>query len=193
MNKISFGEKVMELFRASTENCYHKKLFYCFYERAEQLEILTIKFFLVHQLKMKNTIKVFDKRIFRWNQFIFRSYYYLANIRSCLFSISGPSTFRERTHALWRLIKKKALELNLFETEASRNDDRRRHDEIITTYVYLLLLTIAITILVVYTAVTIQPQSFTTKYPSQSYVEQLVSNPRYSPTLQCPCQNILIP
>ena len=48
-------------------------------------------------------------------------------------------------------------------------------------------------ILVVYTAVTVQTQSFTVKNPSQLTFEKLVSNPRYSLTLDCPCQNISIP
>jgi hypothetical protein len=83
--------------------------------------------------------------------------------------------------------------LNLFESEASWDDHHRRRDEIITTRIYILLLTFAVMILVVYTAVTDQTQSFTKKFPSQSYFEQRASNPRYSPTLDCPCQNISIP
>jgi hypothetical protein len=110
-----------------------------------------------------------------------------------LFSVSGSSTFRERVRALWRLIKRKVVELNLFETEASWDDHHRRRYEITTTRLYILLLALAVIILVVYTAITVQTQSFTVKNLSQSKFEDLVSNPRYSPTLDCPCQNISIP
>jgi hypothetical protein len=81
----------------------------------------------------------------------------------------------------------------LFETEASWDDHNRRRYEIITTRIYLLLLTVAIMILVVYTAVTVHTESITEEKPSQSRFEELVSNPRYSPTLDCPCENISIP
>ncbi len=82
--------------------------------------------------------------------------------------------------------------MNLFETEASWDDHHRRRYEITTTRIYLLLLALAVMTLVVYTAVTVQIQNFTKKYPSQSYFEWHASNPRYSPTLDCPCQNISI-
>ncbi len=110
-----------------------------------------------------------------------------------MFSISGPPTFRERVHALWRLIKTKILELNLFESEASWDDHHRRRDEIISTRIYLFLLTFAVGILIVYTIAADQTQTITVKTPSQAHFERLVSNPGYLSTLDCPCQTISIP
>ena len=86
----------------------------------------------------------------------------------------------------------KALELNLLESEASWDDLHRRRDEIIDTRIYLLVLTFSVMILIVYTTIIGQTQTYTIRYPSQSSFEQLVSNSRYSPTLDCPCQNISI-
>lgn len=110
-----------------------------------------------------------------------------------IFSLTGSPTIRERIYALWCKVKTNALELNLFKTEASWDDQRRLHYEIATTRMYLLVLTLSIMILVVYTAITVQTRSFKEQNLSQSRFEYLVSNPRYSPTLDCPCQNISIP
>jgi len=106
--------------------------------------------------------------------------------------ISGSSTLRERLNALWRLIKTKVLELNMFESEISWEDEQRRHNEIITTRIYLLFLTSAVGILIVYTIATDQTQTITVNNPSQARFERLVSNPGYLSTLDCPCQNISI-
>lgn len=106
--------------------------------------------------------------------------------------VSGSPTLRERFYALWHWCKTKLCELNLFRTEASWNDAQRRRYEILMTRIHLILLMIAVMILLVYTTVTFQTQSFTVQNPSRSTFEKLVSKPRYSPTLDCPCQNISI-
>lgn len=91
------------------------------------------------------------------------------------------------------MIKTKVVELNLFESELSWDDQRRRRDEIISTRIYLGLLVFAVLILTMYTVATVQTQSFTVKSPSQSAFERLATNPRSSGALDCPCQNISIP
>ncbi|UJR18254.1 hypothetical protein I4U23_005157 [Adineta vaga] len=85
------------------------------------------------------------------------------------------------------------VELNLFESEASWNDDHRRHYEIISTRLYLLLLTFAVIIVIVYTTASVQNQVIAVESPSQATFERLASNPQYSTTLDCPCENISIP
>lgn len=52
------------------------------------------------------------------------------------------------------------------------------------------MLTCAIMILIVYTLITVQTQSFTEKNSSHARFEELVVNPEYSTTLDCPCENI---
>jgi hypothetical protein len=99
----------------------------------------------------------------------------------------------ERVQNLWHLIKTKIVELNLFETEASWEDDQRRRNQIISTRLYILLLILAFIILTVYTVATIQNQDITEQNPSQATFERLVSNPQISATLDCPCENFSIP
>ncbi|UJR19396.1 hypothetical protein I4U23_022526 [Adineta vaga] len=101
-------------------------------------------------------------------------------------------TLRDRLHGLWQLIKEKAVELNLFESEISWNDPHRHRKEIISTRIYLFLLVFSVIILVVYTGISVQIQTFIVESPSQSIFEQLISNPKYSSSLDCPCQNISV-
>lgn len=110
-----------------------------------------------------------------------------------MFLLLDSPRFVDRVRALWQLIKTKAKELNLFQSEASWDDPVHRQYEIITTRIYLLFLMITVMILVVYTSITVQMLRFTKNNFSQSYFEDLASDPRYSPTLDCPCQNISIP
>jgi len=99
----------------------------------------------------------------------------------------------ERVQNLWNLIKTKIVELNLFETEASWDDEQRRRNQIIYTRLYILLLILAFIILTFYTVTTVQNQDITEQNPSQATFERLVSNPQISTTLDCPCENISIP
>ncbi|UJR12142.1 hypothetical protein I4U23_016319 [Adineta vaga] len=114
-------------------------------------------------------------------------------VRTETINVTNSFTCYERVHALWRWIKKKIFELNLFESDASWDDHHRRQYEIISTRIYLLLLTFAIGIIIVYTIAIDQTQTIIVKNPSQRRFEKLVSNPGNLPTLDCPCQNIHIP
>lgn len=84
------------------------------------------------------------------------------------------------------------LQFNLFESKLSWNDHERRQTEIITTRFYLILLSVCVIIASIYTSSIFQTRVFTVKDPSQATFDELHSNPRSSPSLACPCQNLSI-
>lgn len=101
--------------------------------------------------------------------------------------------FGDYIRNLMRLCKKHVLHFDLFESKLSWNDEQRRQTEIITTRIYLILLSLCIIIASIHTSSTIQTQVFTVKIPSKTTFDKLHSNPSYAPTLECPCQNRTIP
>ena len=103
-----------------------------------------------------------------------------------------PSCFG-RLRSLWLFLKKKILECNVFESEATWHDERRLRTQIISTRIYILLLSVSIVILIIYTWSTSETQTFIVSKPSQTVFERLQANPKYSSTLNCPCQSISIP
>ncbi|CAF2577132.1 unnamed protein product [Rotaria sp. Silwood2] len=80
----------------------------------------------------------------------------------------------------------------MFNSEETWHNDYFRRISVISTRVYLLLLTIALIILITNNTLTIQTQQFTVNEPSQATFEQLQANSKYSSTLECPCQKIAI-
>jgi hypothetical protein len=68
-----------------------------------------------------------------------------------------------------------------------------RHREIKTTRIYLVLLTLAVIILVIYTWIETETQIVKILNPSQQQFDELRSDPQHSATLDCPCQNIIVP
>ncbi|CAF1013034.1 unnamed protein product [Adineta ricciae] len=100
---------------------------------------------------------------------------------------------RHRFLDLCRLVKKKAIELNVFESEVSWNDPHRRHREIISTRIYIFLLTFSVIILAIYTGISTRIQIVKVDSPSQSTFERLASDSKYSSSLDCPCKNISVP
>jgi hypothetical protein len=80
----------------------------------------------------------------------------------------------------------------MFKTELSWDDDQRRQREILATRIYLLLLIVSVIILVIYTFIDTQTKLVTIVNPSQQQFDQLRLHPRSSPTLDCPCQNIIV-
>ncbi|CAF3367477.1 unnamed protein product [Rotaria sp. Silwood1] len=80
----------------------------------------------------------------------------------------------------------------MFESDLSLDDHNRRKREILTTRLYLLLISLAVAILIFYTSLAVQIQLVTVHKPSQAIFDQLRFNPRYVSTLECPCQNITI-
>ena len=109
------------------------------------------------------------------------------------FFLSAHIAFLERVRHLAHRLKKHMLQFNLFESKLSWNDHERRQTEIITTRLYLILLSVCVIIASIYTSSIFQTRVFTVKYPSQATFEELHSNQRWSPTLACPCQNLSIP
>ncbi|CAF4015884.1 unnamed protein product [Rotaria sp. Silwood1] len=106
--------------------------------------------------------------------------------------VPSPRIF-QRLCLVWNKFKMKIINLNIFESELSYNNDHRRRKEIIKTRIYILLLTINITILIIYNSFSIQTQYTTISHPSQETFNNLLMNLQYSPTLECQCQNITIP
>ena len=81
------------------------------------------------------------------------------------------------------------LNFNVFDDNATWENDRR-YTEIIATRIYFSLLTLAILILLIYTSMEIQKQDIVINNPSLSTFDQLRSNPQYLPTLDCSCKKI---
>jgi len=81
----------------------------------------------------------------------------------------------------------------MFKIELSWDDDQLLRKEILTTRIYLLLLILAVIILVIYTFVDTQINIIKILKPSQQQFDQLRLDRRYSATIDCPCQNILVP
>ncbi|CAF1297121.1 unnamed protein product, partial [Rotaria sp. Silwood1] len=105
--------------------------------------------------------------------------------------VPSPRIF-QRLCLVWNKFKMKIINLNIFESELSYNNDHRRRKEIIKIRIYILLLTINITILIIYNSFSIQTQYTTISHPSQETFNNLLMNLQYSPTLECQCQNITI-
>ncbi|CAF4164670.1 unnamed protein product, partial [Adineta steineri] len=105
--------------------------------------------------------------------------------------INYPPVDRRVTN-FWHSTKSKLLELNLFKTELSWDDDQRHRREILTTRLYLLLLIIAVIIVLIYTCIDTQTEIIKVLNPSQEVFDQLRSHPQYSSTLDCPCTNITV-
>jgi hypothetical protein len=81
----------------------------------------------------------------------------------------------------------------MFETELSWQNLRQQQQEIVATRMYFLFISISIVILIFYTSLITQVQVVTEDRPSIAKFEQLRTNGKYSDTLECPCQNIVIP
>jgi hypothetical protein len=96
-------------------------------------------------------------------------------------------TFRVRLS----LIKKYAAELNLFESEALHTNAFHLPTTIITTCIYLPILTLAVLVLIIYTIANGQTRTITFLKPSHVLYEELLE--KKSTTLQCPCSQISVP
>ncbi|CAF3789909.1 unnamed protein product [Rotaria socialis] len=90
-----------------------------------------------------------------------------------------------------RWIKERAVQLNLFENEGTRLDVFNLRTALISTRVYIVLLTFAVAILVLYTALYGNTQNITIQNPSQMTYEILFN--KYPTTLLCRCSQVTIP
>ncbi|CAF3917155.1 unnamed protein product [Rotaria sordida] len=122
-------------------------------------------------------------------------------IRNRMRSKIFPTTNIQTNHPLrlidhiqyvWESLKNKLLKFNVFENEATWNNEYHIRTEILDTRIYILCLGISIIILIIYTLLIIQTQSIIINNPSLIQFEHLQKNSKYSSTLNCPCQNISI-
>ena len=88
-------------------------------------------------------------------------------------------------------LKNQALEWNLFESETTQTNRFHLRTALLATRFYIALLTIAIVILIIFTAFGTQLRTVTTRKPTHMIFQDLYS--RYTNQLQCPCSRIDIP
>ncbi|UJR20676.1 hypothetical protein I4U23_023797 [Adineta vaga] len=93
--------------------------------------------------------------------------------------------------AILRYIKIHIVNLNLFETIDTVTDPNRLRTAIISTRIYILLLTSAVFILSAFTALGQYVENITVRNPSQDVFQNLYS--AYSSTLHCPCSHVEVP
>ena len=94
-------------------------------------------------------------------------------------------------YAYARWIKAQAIELNLFPNEASLVNAFHLRSSVIATRVYLMLFTLVITILVLFTALKSQTHTITVDNVSLGTYEKLLK--QYPTSLSCPCRQVAIP
>jgi hypothetical protein len=80
----------------------------------------------------------------------------------------------------------------MFESALSWQNLRRRQQEVVATRLYFLLISVSTTILIFYTSLSTQLHVVTIDRPSVEKFQQLRTNAKYSESLECPCQNIVI-
>jgi hypothetical protein len=97
----------------------------------------------------------------------------------------------ERAAAASRWLKNRLVRLNLFESDHYHSNAFHLRTAIISTRVYIVLIILAITILVVWSAVGNQTEIITIRNPSQTTYEDLYSE--YLTTLSCQCRRTAIP
>ncbi|CAF3953325.1 unnamed protein product, partial [Rotaria sp. Silwood1] len=102
---------------------------------------------------------------------------------------SESQTTQTRLRNFISYIKNTMEELNMFSNH-SRDLSRVRHGRI-ASRLYIILFTVFISVLIVYTSLSVQTISQTVASPTQEQYEKLLK--QYSQTLQCPCTTISIP
>ncbi|CAF3643756.1 unnamed protein product [Adineta steineri] len=91
---------------------------------------------------------------------------------------------------LFPILKNYFLTLNLFPSWPPSTDEHKLKNQKISTRLYVLLLTLSITILLLYTSLANITKTITVATPTLTKYEQLYSE--YSQTLTCPCKHISI-
>ncbi|CAF3857047.1 unnamed protein product [Adineta steineri] len=97
-------------------------------------------------------------------------------------------TILQRLRNAQNTMKNKIIELNLFKTAAARTDPFESKTTKIITYVYLITMVLALSIVTIYLLASIQVRTETIQNPSQMIFENL--HEKYTDTLQCPCSLI---
>ncbi len=88
-------------------------------------------------------------------------------------------------------VVRRSKKLNLFIDQACRSDPFHLRTMIISTRIYIVLLTVSIIILIVFTSLGTQSQTITKRNPSQADYEFLLG--KYPQSLSCPCNRVTIP
>ena len=86
---------------------------------------------------------------------------------------------------------KKLNDLNLFKTVETENSDELRHDQIITTRLYIILWIICVTVLSIYTGLSKKIIAIHVDSPSMTDINQLQSQNLNE--FSCPCSKLTIP
>ncbi|UJR12454.1 hypothetical protein I4U23_016630 [Adineta vaga] len=120
----------------------------------------------------------------------------IAWIRGCKLIQNEPNNntivpLFERLQLIWQKIFIQIREFNLFDNTIIRQDPFKLRTTIISTRIYFILLTLFVTILVIFTATRTHLQTFNVYYPTYITFENLYE--KYSSTLRCPCNQITIP
>ncbi|UJR18198.1 hypothetical protein I4U23_005099 [Adineta vaga] len=92
--------------------------------------------------------------------------------------------------ALWQKLMTYLKTLNLFPSIPPSTDEHQIRNERISTRIFIFLLTISLTILLLYTSLINITQTVIIEKPTLDRYEQL--NSKYSKTLTCPCSKISI-
>lgn len=86
-------------------------------------------------------------------------------------------------------LKEVLASLNLFDSESK--DPNIERIELLSTRIYIVLLSISFIILLTYTALAEQTSTITVKSPSQKIIEHLFD--QYPESIHCPRTNVAIP
>jgi uncharacterized membrane protein len=79
----------------------------------------------------------------------------------------------QRLQTAWRWLQTKTIELNLFKTPTTRTDPFERTTSKISTWIYLILLCLSMTIIVLFTSLSIRIESRTVEDSSLATFEDL--------------------
>jgi len=90
--------------------------------------------------------------------------------------------------SLYKIIREKWIRWNIYDSRSS--DPLVIYGEILSTRLYIILFTISLVILTLYTSISTQIENKTVAFPSQSVYESLQKE--YAGSLKCPCTEISI-
>ena len=96
----------------------------------------------------------------------------------------------ERFALIWKKCKESLHNLNLFQSIPPSTDRHQLQNEIISTRIFILLFTLSLTILILYTSLVTVTKTVTIDTPSLTQYSELYS--KHSQTLVCPCTQISI-
>jgi hypothetical protein len=99
-------------------------------------------------------------------------------------------TITERVRSLWQRSKTFLRNFNAFESEPPTADQYERQNQNISTKLFIVLLTLILTVLLLYTSLVTVTKTVNVKAPTVAYYSQLYAT--YPQTLTCACTKISI-